>query len=241
MRKTIILLASIVAVAFSLPAAAQNVKLHDQVLSVTAQLNENCSASLIYSDRDKTTGDVKSVLLTAGHCVEGAIGKDMVVDFPVYQGNRIVKKERYIGRAVGKYYKADLALIELKDKQTYFSKVAKLAPEKPVIDMGDEVYTVGYPLGMGLTITSGMFGAIETNDYAKDGQEYYRATPAIAGGNSGGALYQVSASGDYLLLGVTTAVARGNPHIGYYTPITDIREYLRYALAASVPVVKSAR
>lgn len=225
-----------IAFAFAAPASAQNAKLHDQVLSVTAQLNENCSASLIYSDRDKVTGDVKTILLTAKHCVDGVSNKDQVVDFPVYKDNRIVKKDRYIGRVLGSYYKADLALIDLKDKQTFFARTSKIAGDKQEIAMGDPVVTVGYPLGKSLTVTQGLFGAFETADYPTDGVEYYRATPDIAPVNSGGALYRVLDDGDYQLIGVTTAGFQGFTFVNYYTPVTAIREYLKVALPAAIGV-----
>jgi hypothetical protein len=80
-----------------------------------------------------------------------------------------------------------------------------------------------------LTITKGLFGSKETNDFAKPGSVYYRATPDIAPGSSGGALYHKNDAGDYELLGVTTAMARGFPYFAMYTPISDIYAYLKVA------------
>lgn len=203
-------------------------KLQRQVLGVTVQMNGNCSGTIIRSQRDQKTGEVQTLILSAGHC---AIDKDadQFADVPVYQNNQIVKKERYIARVLGVFYDGDLSLFVLKDKQTYFPFVAKIAPENAPLYMGEEVWTVGYPLGMSLTITEGLFGAIETNDFAKSGSEYYRATPDIAGGNSGGALYHKNAEGDYEMLGVTTAGMTGLPFIALYTPLAKIRQYLSVA------------
>lgn len=220
--------------AFLLAAPASANQLQDEVLSHTVQLNGNCSGTLIYSNRDKKTGDVETVILTAKHCVANADKQDMFVDFPVYQKNRVVKKDRYIARVKAQSYKADLALVVLKDKQTYFDKVSKLGGDDVDIAMGDQVVTVGYPLGNALTVTSGLFGSLETIDYPSDGVEYYRATPDIVGGNSGGAMYHKTATGAYELIGVTTAGHRMFTFFGLYTPAADIYEFLKVSLPAAV-------
>jgi S1-C subfamily serine protease len=203
-------------------------KLQKEVLGVTVQLNGNCSGTVIYSNRDKESGDVTTLVLSAGHC---AIDKDadQRVEFPVYQANEIVKRDAYVGKVYGVYYNADLSLWKLKDKQTFFANVAKLAPEKPALMMGEQVWTAGYPLGGVLTVTTGLFGSLETSDFDKPGRVYYRATPDIAPGSSGGALYHKNDAGDYELLGVTTAGARGFPFVALYTPISDIYAYLKVA------------
>jgi len=203
-------------------------KLQKEVLGVTVQLNGNCSGTVIYSNRDKESGDVTTLILSAGHC---AIDKDadQRIEFPVYQDNEVVKKDAYVRKMLGVYFNADLSLWKLKDKQTFFPNVAKLAPEKPTLLMGEDVWTVGYPLGGVLTITKGLFGSKETNDFAKPGTVYYRATPDIAPGSSGGALYHKNDAGDFELLGVTTAMARGYPYFAMYTGISDIYAYLKVA------------
>lgn len=215
--------------------ASEPSRMQEQMFGMTAQLNENCSATLIWSDRDDKSGKVTTLFLTAKHCVEGASERDMIVDVPVYHDNRIVKKDRFIARVKGQYYKGDLALIELKDRQTFFEKVAKIAPADVTLSMGEDVWTVGYPLGMALTVTPGLFGSLETVDYPSDGMEYFRATPSIAPGNSGGALYHMNAAGDYELLGVTTAGIMAFPWIALYTPLGDIHAYLKVAVPEMYP------
>jgi hypothetical protein len=225
----IVFIATSVVIALASPPPELE-KLQKEVLGFTAQLNGNCSATLVYSDRDKKSGDVTTLFLTAKHCVADAGDSDQVVDIPVYQNSRIVKKDRYIAKVHGKYYKADLALVELKDRQTWFERVGQMADAKVQLFMGEPTWTVGYPLGQSLTITAGMFTSFETVDYPSPGVEYFRATPDIAPGNSGGALWHQTVTGDYELIGVTTAGYRGLPYMALYTPITDIRAYLDVAL-----------
>jgi hypothetical protein len=139
-------------------------KLQKQVLGVTAQLNGNCSGTIIYSDRDKESGEVTTLILSAGHC---AINKDsdQKIEIPIYQANEIVKRDSYVGPCVWCVLQRRSQPVALKDKQTFFPNVAKLAPEKPTLLMGEDVWTVGYPLGGVLTVTRGLFGSVETSDF----------------------------------------------------------------------------
>lgn len=133
-------------------------KLQKEVLGVTVQLNGNCSGTVIYSNRDKVSGEVTTLILSAGHC---AIDKDsdQRIEFPVYQDNEVVKRDAYVGKIEGVYFKADLSLWKLKDHQTFFPNVAKLAPEKPTLLMGEDVWTVGYPLGLAARFITRMMRA----------------------------------------------------------------------------------
>jgi S1-C subfamily serine protease len=211
---------------------AVNEKMQKEMFSPTAQLNANCSATLISSTRDEKSGDVTTVFLTAKHCVAGQ-KSDMVIDLPVYQKNRVVKKESYVARVRGEYHAGDLALVELKDKDTLLGPVARIAPEDTELFMGEDVWTLGYPLAWTLTISQGLFGGFETSDFAAPGAEYFRATPDIAGGNSGGALYHRGLV-NYEIIGVTTARARSDSFVGLYTPLEVIHAYLKVALPEAV-------
>lgn len=226
-------LAGIAFILLSFGAAFADEKMQKEMIGLTAQLNGNCSATLVYSKRDDVSGDVTTVFLTAKHCVAGD-KSDMKIELPVYQKNRVVKRDSYVARVRGEWFAGDLALVELKDKQTFFPAVAKIAPSEPEVAIGDAVWTVGYPLGWSLTITNGMFGAIETQGYDKPGTEYYRATPDIAGGNSGGGFWHLNKAGAYELIGVTAARSRSDSFIGLYTRVADIHTYLKVALPDAV-------
>ena len=178
----------IITLAMSLMAtsalAADN-KLQD-VLAATPQLNKNCSAQVIKSNRDEKTGKVETLILTAKHCVDGNGESEQIIEFPIYDKTRLVAKKEYIGMVKGMSYQSDLAVISLKDTNTLFEKVVKLAPSELESKIGDPVITVGYPLGLSQTVTNGSFGSTEVIDWPKAGTEFYRASPMIAGGNSGG-------------------------------------------------------
>lgn len=234
----VIVIAILAAIGIYTTAEARDLsKLQEQALSLTAQLNGNCSATLIYSERDKVTGDVETLFLTARHCISNKSAYQ-VLDLPVYQNGRVVKKERYIARHKGSWYKGDLALVVLKDKQTWFDRTATIAAATSVPVMGADVVTIGYPAGLQLTVTPGVFGSYETIDYPNPGTEYFRATPDVIGGNSGGALYHITAAGDYELLGVTSAAHRQHSFVAFYVPIDQIHEYLKVAAQGALSADK---
>jgi hypothetical protein len=218
-----------------LSAFALDSKLQTAIDAVP-QINNNCSASVIYSDRNEETGKVRTVLLTAKHCIDNqANGVQNIVEFPVYQNNRVVKKDHYTAKVLGRYYKADLALLELDDTQTLFKKTIQVAEADIPLTLGDETVVVGYPFSMGINVTFGNFMSIIPVDAFAPGQEFIRATPDIGPGNSGGALLK-KVGDDYQLIGVTTAVIPGWPFTGLFTGVKDINEYLKTALPEALPV-----
>lgn len=113
-------------------------KMQRQMFGVTVQVDANCSGTLVYSNRDQVTGEVETLVLTAKHCV-GDVDREYRINIPVYHDNRVVKVDSYVARVKGQWWKGDLALFELKDKQTYFANVAKIAPLDGKLRMGDSV------------------------------------------------------------------------------------------------------
>lgn len=204
----------------------------DDILLATPQLNKNCSAQVIKSDRDAKSGKVETIILTAKHCVRGKDKSEQILEFPVYDKTKLVAKKEYIGMVKGQHFGSDLAIIELKDQNTLFEHVVKLAPSDLDAKIGDPVVTVGYPLGLSLTVTNGSFGSTEVIDWPTPATEYYRASPMIAGGNSGGGMYIIDKDGNYLLAGVATGVASpiAMGFVGFYTPSFKIQEYLKVAV-----------
>lgn len=234
MRATRSILAAVavaISFAFASPALA-DAKMQEQMFSPSVQIDENCSGTIVYSKRDDKTGKVETLILTAKHCLTGA-DREYRVKVPVYQNNVIVKHDSFVATVKGVSYKADLGLLVLRDTQTFFDKPAKLAGADVAISMGDPVWTVGYPLGLALTVTEGLFGSVESLVMQGKTGQYYRATPNAAPGNSGGALYHKNAAGDYELIGVTSAGVMQFFFMIFYTPAADIADYLKIALPAA--------
>lgn len=226
--------ATMLAVAtFTTPAFAVDTKLIEVVKAVP-QIDDNCSASVIYSKRDEKSGDVKTVLLTAKHCVADYKDTDnLYADFFDYQNNRVTKKNRYMAHRVGMSYDKDIALLQLDDKDTLFTNLVKLSDGKS-LQMGDETVTIGYPLGVGINFTRGNFMSLVHFSGFMDTQEFIHATPDVGPGNSGGPLMKKMDDGSYEQIGLTTGVINGFPFSGVYTGIEDIRSYLKVALPEAI-------
>lgn len=220
-------------------ALADTAQMQREMFGVSVQIDKDCSGTLIHSDRDKKSGDVSTFVLTAKHCVE-ASGKEYRVEVPVYQQNRVVKVESYVATVKGRDWRSDIALLELKDKGTWFETVAAIGAPKAALAMGEPVWTVGYPEGRALTVVPGMFTSAEVIDFPKAGSEYYRATPNVVGGNSGGGLFRME-DGKYRLIGVTSAVSNRSSWIAYYVTREDILAYLGTALPAAIGVTPEAK
>lgn len=241
----LIALAIIMAV-FTSPASATDlVKLQKDALAPTVQLNRNCSGQIVYSARDEKSGEVKTYILTAKHCTKDVADRINEVYLPVYQKGRVVSELLYKADVVSQYYKHDLALLRLKDTATSFAdRVAKVAARDIDLPIGSPVVTVGYPFGLTLTVNEGTFAARGSIPFPEDTKdtEYFRASPAIAGGNSGGGLYTVKADGGFELLGVTDLKIGqdATSEAGFYVPVDIVRDFLTVADSVAFPADKKA-
>ncbi len=204
-------------------------KMQAQMLSPVVQLEHNCSGTVIYSGpQKKAPAKISTLILTAKHCIDGVLGT-FTVNVPVYQAGRVVKEEAYKAKVRGSSASADLALVELIDDQTVFADIVKLAPADLMPIEGEDVWTVGYSRGMVRTVTQGLFGSRDWLEFEGKEREYFRATPQIAGGNSGGVLFHMNDAGDYQQAGVTVLVVPQSDFIGLYVPIDQIHAYLKKA------------
>jgi S1-C subfamily serine protease len=232
------------ALIFCVPAQAMDlVKLGKQALGPTVQLNRNCSGEIVYSSRDEKSGDVTTYILTAKHCTTDTADKVNEAYIPVYDKGRVVSELLYKADVVSQYYKHDLALLKLKDTKTSFAdRTAKLAARDVDPPIGAPVVTIGYPYGLTLTANEGTFGARGSIPFPSDTKdtEYFRASPGVAGGNSGGGLYRITDSGDFELLGVTDLKTGGKETSqgGFYVPVDVIYEFLTYADSKAFPEEK---
>lgn len=214
------------------PAFAQEStnKMYTQMLSPVAQLNRTCSTTLVQSKLDKE-GDVSTIFLTAKHCTDGS-KLHQEVYIPVYKNNRLIREDLYRAVVDREDYRSDLATVKLLDTDTVFGNVATVAEVDVPLVEGEPVWTIGWSAGKSRTMTSGVFGNRESLPFPSPTveTEYFRATSAIVGGNSGGSLFHKNAETEnYELIGVTSAGRRDANFMGYYVTIDDIRKFLKIA------------
>ena len=207
---------TMIALAFAVPAFAADPNLKAQALAPVVKINQSCSGTIISSDTDKD-GKVKTQILTAKHCINGDGGK---LNIEITDRGKPIKDINVWYDNDRSDYKADLALITLRDTETVYP-IATIANEE-LAEAGDDVWVVGYPRGLSKTITEGLYTGYEM--IGKD--TYVRATPGATGGNSGGALFQKNGD-NYEQIGVTSRGFPDAPFMTYHVPLKEIQEFLR--------------
>lgn len=211
--------------------------MQSEMFEPSVQLGQFCSGTLIYSERDAESDKVTNMILTAKHCVN-KVGQEVIINMPVFnKKHQEIRKVQYRSSVWGISSKSDLALLKLKDEDTYFLNVAKVASNDRADSLvfGETVYNVSYPLGMNQTFTIGTFGRIETVDafsQLSQSKEFFRATPDIAPASSGSSLYAQNDKGGYELIGTLTGGAIPLTFITLYTPTYEINDYLDVAKKA---------
>ncbi len=109
----------------------------------------------------------------------------------------------------------DLALLSLFSHDGSF---LRRPPEGRPIKEGDKVFTIGSPVGLRHTVTSGVFSGFRQRD--TDSQVFLQTDAAINPGNSGGPLIDENG----FVRGVNTMIVRNTEGIGFAIPIDTVFE-----------------
>jgi S1-C subfamily serine protease len=230
-----VLLSTVTLLALASSAYAFDAKLEAEVFEPSVKLVSDdgmCSGTVIYSDRAKVSGDASTYVLTAKHCVT-KVGQTFEVQKAEYdKGLNQTRTVSYPAVALGTSFLSDLALLKLDDKTHVWPNVAKWAPEGTTLEYNEPVLITAYPAGASMTTTYGNLGYVEKVPQLADVSQstrFQRATPDIAPGSSGGAIFVKNEAGDYLLIGTTTAGLRGFSFINMFTPLDEVQAYLKVA------------
>lgn len=147
-------------------------------------------------------------ILTNNHVVEGA--DELKIS--------LTDDREFIAKVVGRDPKTDIAVIKVEAEKLPVITVA----DSDLIRVGDVVFAVGNPLGVGQTVTMGIVSAkgrsVGILEEVSGYESFIQTDAAINMGNSGGAL--IDAKGR--LIGVNSAIlspSRGNIGIGFAVPI----------------------
>ena len=155
-------------------------------------------------------------VVTNNHVVEGA----NLIRVTMPSG------KQFDGRIVGSDRAADLAVVKIDGANLPYADLGDSAKLK----VGEYVIAIGYPLGIGTTVTHGIVSAVDRRNL-EVGQnrvlrEAIQTDAPINKGNSGGALANVKGE----LVGINTAIASetgGNIGIGFSIPINSAREIIK--------------
>jgi len=133
----------------------------------------------------------------------------------------------YNAKLIGKDSDSDLAVIKIEAK--------KLTPIKfghsTSLQIGDLIFAIGNPFGIGSTVTQGIISALNKNKVGINRYENYIQTDAsINPGNSGGALVDSRGA----LIGINTAIiskSGGNNGIGFAIPVAMVKDVVKKLVA----------
>ena len=131
--------------------------------------------------------------------------------------------KEYIAKLIGTDKGSDLAVIKIDAKNL---KPIMLSHAKD-IQLGDIVFAVGNPFGVGQTVTQGIVSALHKDHVGINQYENFIQTDAsINPGNSGGALIDSRGA----LIGINSAIlsqSGGNHGIGFSIPIDMVRNVVK--------------
>ena len=125
----------------------------------------------------------------------------------------------YTANVIGADKDSDLAVIKIDAKNLEAIKLGHIED----LELGDVVFAIGNPFGVGETVTQGIISALNKDHVGINRYEHYIQTDAsINPGNSGGALIDSRGA----LIGINAAIISetgGNHGIGFSIPIDMVR------------------
>lgn len=211
-------------------------EMNEQIDQTNVLLNDNCSGTLIDSEN--------GYVLTAQHCIEdqfeiierdninsdGVVKKEKVriakpgtFSYLNFKDANEVSRSVYVYKIVQSDKAKDLALVKTEAKLQ--NKQAKLGCKEPI--RGEKVFAVGNPYAvLYSSVTDGIVSSTNRNYPMiritdQGNNRLIQSSAIIAGGSSGGALYNDSGE----LIGVN--VRGGASGIALAVPLEDIRSALR--------------
>lgn len=149
-------------------------------------------------------------IVTNNHVVEGAT--EILVTLPN-------SKKEYKAKLIGSDKGSDIAVIKIDAVNLLPIKMGNIKDVK----VGDMVFAIGNPFGVGETVTSGIVSALNKQELGINQYENFIQTDAsINPGNSGGAL--VDSRG--VMIGINSAIfskGGGNDGIGFTIPVDMVQ------------------
>jgi serine protease Do len=153
--------------------------------------------------------DQSGVILTNYHVIDGAY--DIRVMFS--DGMSVP------GRILATAARIDLALVKV-DAPHALTVVQWADSDR--VQIGDSVFAIGNPLGIGLSVSSGIVSALNRNIMDTPYDDFIQTDAAINHGNSGGPLFNRSGE----VIGVDTAIvspSSGSAGLGFAIPANDAK------------------
>ncbi len=151
-------------------------------------------------------------IITNNHVIDGA--DKILVTLPNNS------KKEYEAKIIGKDPRSDLAVIKIDQKNLPYAKIGN----SNEILVGDIVFAIGNPFGVGESVTQGIVSALnKTGMGINDYENFIQTDASINPGNSGGALVDSRGA----LIGINTAIISrtgGNHGIGFAIPSDMVKQ-----------------
>ncbi|MFT6816711.1 MAG: serine protease Do [Myxococcota bacterium] len=124
--------------------------------------------------------------------------------------------ERVTAQLIGSDESLDVALLQLpQDRDWPYVAMGSSSDAR----VGDRVLAVGNPLGLGLTVTTGILSGKGRHSTMSAFQDFLQTDAAINPGNSGGPLFTL----DGRVVGMNTAIIQGANTVGFAVPADAIQ------------------
>lgn len=140
----------------------------------------------------------------------------------------------YSATMVGEDPLLDIAVIKITSNETF---VPLKLGDSSKVEVGQLVFAVGNPFGLGETVTQGIISAKERS-LSDNQRDLFQTDAAINPGNSGGPLVNVTGE----IIGINVAIYsrdRNNPSfqgVGFSIPSNDVREALEQIIQRGRPI-----
>ncbi len=153
--------------------------------------------------------DSGGIVLTNAHVVEGALRIKVTSE----------NGDAYTAQVLAMEPNLDLAVLQLRDAEDL--PTIELANSDALL-LGETAIAIGNPLGLGLTVSTGIVSSTDRQVELRDGvkQSFIQTDAAINPGNSGGALVDIEGR----LIGVNTAIRADAEGIGFAIPVNRARK-----------------
>ncbi|MCF7686940.1 MAG: DegQ family serine endoprotease [Cephaloticoccus sp.] len=149
-------------------------------------------------------------IITNNHVVDGADEVKVAVGEP---------RKEYKAEVVGRDAKADIAVLKIDATDLPAAKLG----DSDQLEVGDTVFAIGNPFGIGLTVTHGIVSALGRGGLGiEDYEDFIQTDAAINPGNSGGALVDTQGR----VIGINTAIlsrSGGFNGVGFAIPFNLAR------------------
>ncbi len=185
---------------------------------------------LVKTDSSIGTGILisnKAEILTNWHVVKDAF--NILIAFKPNTGNKLSKNNYYAAKIVKINIEKDLALLQILNKNTIQDKKPIKFSNMDTVEIGQDIYTIGHPLGELWTFSTGLVSQIRidynwtTNNIKHQSKYVIQTQNSISRGNSGGPLVNENIE----LLGLNTLSKNQGQNLNYAISIKDIKDFLK--------------